>query len=308
MLTGSKILVTGAAGQIGQPLAASLAQHNEVWGVARFTQEGSEERLESLGIHARRCDLAAGDLSSLPTDFDYLIHCAVFQGAGEDYDEAIRTNAEGTGLLLQHGRNAKAALVMSTHSVYRPQLDAAHVFSETDPLGDASPQHSPTYSISKIAEEAVARYCARAFRLPVTLARMNASYGPNGGLPMYHFEMVLAGQPVVARHEPAPYSPIHQDDINGQIGALLDAASIPATIVNWAGDEAVTVQEWCAYFGELTSLVPDVKVVPAPGTLLGSIADTSRRASFTGPCSVSWKDGMRRSIAARHPELTLAEA
>ncbi len=36
MLKGHKILVTGAAGQIGFPLAAYLAAENEVWGVARF--------------------------------------------------------------------------------------------------------------------------------------------------------------------------------------------------------------------------------------------------------------------------------
>ncbi len=152
----------------------------------------------------------------------------------------------------------------------------------------------------------MARFSARAFDLPVTVARMNASYGPNGGLPMYHFETVLAGQTVPARSDPAPYSPIHQDDINAQIGPLLEAASVPATVVNWAGDEAVTVQEWSTYFGELLGTSADVQVVPAPGTLLGSIADDTKRASFTGPCTVSWKDGMRRAIEARHPELSLA--
>ncbi len=52
MLSGNKIVITGAAGQIGLPLAASLAEHNEVWGVARFSQEGSRERLEALGVQA----------------------------------------------------------------------------------------------------------------------------------------------------------------------------------------------------------------------------------------------------------------
>ena len=140
---------------------------------------------------------------------------------------------------------------MSTQSVYKPHADAGHVFPESDPLGDASPLHSPTYSVSKIAEEAVARTCARAFGLPITIARMNASYGPNGGLPAYHLDAVVAGEPVTARHDPAPYRPIHQDDINAQIGPLLEAASVPATIVNWAGDEVVTVQQWCAYVGSL---------------------------------------------------------
>jgi nucleoside-diphosphate-sugar epimerase len=305
MLSDEKILITGAGGQIGLPLAASLAGDNEVWGVARFSQEGSREQLESHNVHAHQCDLAAGDYRTVPTDFTYVIHFAVFQGGGHDYDTAIRMNAEGTGLLLQHVQRAKAALVMSTQSVYKPHTDAGHVFPEDDPLGDASPLHSPTYSVSKIAEEAVARYCARAFDLPITIARMNASYGPNGGLPTYHLDAVVAGEPVAARHDPAPYSPIHQDDINAQIGPLLDAASVPATIVNWAGDDVVTVQQWCAYVGSLIGTTAEVNVVPAPGTSIGAVADVTKRRSITGPCAVPWQDGMRAALVARHPDVAI---
>ncbi len=307
MLSDEKILITGAGGQIGLPLAASLAADNEVWGVARFSQSGSRERLESHSVHTHPCDLAAGDYSTLPTDFTYVVHFAVFQGAGHDYDTAIGMNAEGTGLLLQHVQRAKAALVMSTQSVYKPHADAGHVFPESDPLGDASPLHSPTYSVSKIAEEAVARTCARAFGLPITIARMNASYGPNGGLPAYHLDAVVAGEPVTARHDPAPYRPIHQDDINAQIGPLLEAATVPATIVNWAGDEVVTVQQWCAYVGALIGTTAQVNVEAAPGTSVGSIADVTRRRSITGPCSVHWKDGMRATLAERHPGVAIGQ-
>ena len=35
-LSGEKILVTGAAGQIGLPMVEWLARENEVWGAARF--------------------------------------------------------------------------------------------------------------------------------------------------------------------------------------------------------------------------------------------------------------------------------
>lgn len=300
-LSGEKILVTGAAGQIGLPLACYLAEQNEVWGVARFSQEGTKERLEAAGVRTQRCDLAEADFTELPEDFTYVVHLAVFQGPGLDYDAAIRTNGEGTGLLLQHCRRAKAALVMSTHSVYKPQPDWQHVFVETDPLGDTNAAFAPTYAVSKIGEEAVARFCARAFDLPVTIGRMNASYGPNGGLPAYHLDAVVAGRPVVCRHDPAPYSLIHQDDINEQVAPLLDAASVPATIVNWAGDEHATVQEWCRYVGELVGVAADVSVKEEPGTLLGSIADKTKRAAITGPCRVGWREGIRATLEARHP-------
>jgi nucleoside-diphosphate-sugar epimerase len=300
MLSGKKILVTGPAGQIAFPLAEWLARENEVWGVARFTVEGSQERVEAAGIRAVKADLTQGDLDALPTDFEYVLHLAADQSPGYDYDAAIRGNAEATGLLMSHCRKAKAMLVMSTHSVYKPHEDPMHVFHETDPLGDVNSSLSPPYSMSKIGQEAVARTCARLFDLPVIIARMNASYGPNGGLPAYHADAIAAGQPVTTRWDPCMYSPIHQSDINEQTEGLLDAASVPATIVNWGGDEAVSVQEWTAYLGELSGLPATLEVVSTPGTLRGSIADASRRQAFAGPCKVSWRDGFRETWNARN--------
>jgi nucleoside-diphosphate-sugar epimerase len=301
-LSGEKILVTGPAGQIAFPLCESLVADNDVWGIARFSEAGTRERVESIGVTTRAIDLAGGDFSELPDDFTYVLHLATFQGPGVDYDQALRVNAEGTGLLLQHCRKAKAALVMSTSSVYRPHEDPHHLFLETDALGDVNSAYSPTYSVSKISEEAVARYCARAFELPVVVARMNASYGGNGGLPAYHLDWIVAGAPVTVRWDPSPYSPIHEDDIAAQTEALLGAASVPATIVNWGGDEAVSAQDWCAYFGELTGFEVKVVVQEVPGTLRGNSLDPTKRAAITGPCRVGWREGMRRMFEARYPD------
>ncbi len=300
-LTGKKIVVTGVTGQIAFPMAEYLARDNEVYGVARFTAEGSRERVEKAGIRPFVSDLGDADYSGIPTDADYLAHLAAYMVPQSlDYDEAIRQNAEATGLLLQHCRNYAAALVMSTHSVYKPVDDPLHVFKTTDPLGDVN-AFTPPYSISKISQEAVARTMARVLDLPVTIARMNASYGPNGGLPTQHLQAIAEERPVTTRWDPCTYQPIHQDDINTQLAGLLAAATVPATIVNWAGDEQVSVQEWAAYMGELLDKTPTVNVVATPGTLRGSYADVSSRAAATGPCAVSWRDGIRRVAEELYP-------
>jgi nucleoside-diphosphate-sugar epimerase len=150
-MLGEKILITGPAGQIAFPLARDLAKDNEVWGIARFSDSETRKRVEDVGVTTRVVDLGSGDFGDLPTDFTYVLHLATFQGAGLDYDYALRTNAEGTGLLLHHCRAAKAALVMSTASVYKPHEDPFHVFLETDPLGDSNSPFAPTYSMSKIS-------------------------------------------------------------------------------------------------------------------------------------------------------------
>jgi len=302
-LAGEKVLVTGAAGQIGLPIARWLARENEVWGAARFRADGSRERVAGAGVTPVRVDLASGDYGELPNDFTYVVHLAAYIGPNPNIDRAMTNNAESVGLLMAHCRTAKAMLVMSTQSVYRPHPDPDHVYGEADPLGETNSPFAPTYSMSKIGEEAVARTCARLFDLPVTIARMNASYGPNGGLPAYDADAVVEGRAVVTRHDPSWYSPIFEDDINEQVPALLAAASVPATILNWAGDEVVSVQDWCRYVAELSGRPANIDIGPSHGGPLGAIADVSRRREITGPCKVGWRQGMRATVKARHPDV-----
>jgi nucleoside-diphosphate-sugar epimerase len=301
ILRDEKILITGPAGRIAFGLARSLAADNEVWGIARFTDPQTRRKVESLGVTARTLDIAGGRFDDLPTDFTYLLHIAA-DFSESDYDQALRVNAEGTGFVLEHCRKAKAALVMSTLSVYRPHPDPWHAFREDDPLGDAMVPPTATYSVSKIAQEGVARYCARSFGLPVTIARMGAAYGDQGGLPAWHLDAVAAGQPVVTRWDPMPYSPIHDDDIVQQLEPLLAAASVPATTVNWCGDEPVSVQEYCGYFGELLGVDPTVEVQEIPGASCGSVGDAAKRNSLTGPGRVGWKAGFRRMAEDGYPD------
>jgi nucleoside-diphosphate-sugar epimerase len=302
VLTDEKILITGPAGQIAAPLAEFLAADNDVWGIARFSVPGSREEVEAMGVTTRVVDLGEANFDGLADDFTYVLHLAAAMDGSTDYDRSLRVNAEGTGLLLRHCRKAKAALVMSTASVYKPGSDPLHAFLETDPLGEAILPGVPTYSVTKIAEEAVARYCARAFDLPVTIARMNAAYSARGGLPAYHLDAVVAGTPVVVRNNPCPYSPIHQRDINAQAEPLLAAASVPATVVNWGGDDAISPHEWCALFGELTGRTPVVEVKAVPGSQIGASIDNTKRLTLTGPCTMRYPDAFRDLYETRYPD------
>ena len=68
MLSGEKILITGPAGQIAFPLAESLARDNDVWGIARFSEAGSREKVDALGVTTRVVDLATPDGSGIPIE------------------------------------------------------------------------------------------------------------------------------------------------------------------------------------------------------------------------------------------------
>jgi nucleoside-diphosphate-sugar epimerase len=299
LIDGKKILMTGCSGSIGFALAEDLARHNEVWGIARFGDPAERRRVEDASVITRAIDLTSGDFGDLPTNFDYVLHLAAFI-FGDDYDEAVRVNGEGTALLMAHCRDAKAMLVMSTTGVYRPNDDPWHAYAETDPLGDAHIPGMPFYSLSKIVQEGVVRACARQIGVPVIICRMNAHYGrADKGLLTHHFNAIRNGEQIVLRWDPNPYSPIHDRDIYDHLEALLDAASPLCPIVNWGGDKAVAAQEWCAFFGELLGVKPNVIVREFPGSQRGVVVDVRKRASITGPCSLTWQEGLRQFVQLR---------
>src|SRR5512144_1790359 len=111
-MRGSKILITGPTGQVAAPVAKALAADNEVWGIARFTDASAREGLEKAGVRCETVNLAAGDFTALPTDFDYVINLAVAKSG--DWTKDLGANADSVGLLMAHCRDAQAFLHCSS--------------------------------------------------------------------------------------------------------------------------------------------------------------------------------------------------
>jgi nucleoside-diphosphate-sugar epimerase len=283
------------------PIAEFLARENEVWGIARFTNREARAKLEGMGVRTRSIDLAKGGVSELPEDFTHVIHCAHTRMGAGDFVPAIQVNAVGAGHVLQHCHRAKAALVVSSGAVYSPHNeDVYRAFREGDDIGRAYAPWAPTSPVSKVSLEAVARFCAEGFGLRTTIVRLNVVYGPLGGMPVFDMDRVAADQPVATFADPYPSNPIHADDICTQVEALLDAASIPATIVNWCGDEVVTQRQWCERAGELAGRPAKLQVTPVPGAPWGSVGDPERRRSITGPCRRKFWESFDALYRARH--------
>lgn len=294
MISGEKILVTGVTGTVGAPVARSLAKDNEVWGLARFTDPAKRADIEAAGVITRSVDIAAGDFSEVPDDFTYVLHLNWMRGPLEQLQEAIRTNIEGPGLLMQHTRKAKATLVASSMIIYSPSADPEHLFTESDCIGNASYAYNATSPYSKAGLEAVARLCARAFDMKVTIARLNTVFAPGACYLTSIMGSVLNDQPIRAPHANNVHSPIHIDDIVAQIEPMLAAASTPAFIVNWGGDEHVSVQEWVRLAGEWSGKQASVQVMPAPGAPIANASDPTLRRSITGPCSKDFRTEYRK--------------
>lgn len=296
-MNGARVLVTGATGQVALPVALALAKDNDVVAVARFTDEAKRARLVAAGIECVATDLARGSVDGIPADVDYVCNFAVVKSNRWDVD--LVGNAEAAGLLVQHCRSARAVLHCSSTGVYEAATGDPQ--RETDPLGDNHRVMMPTYSISKIAAEAVVRAACRMFDVPATIARLNVPYGDNGGWPAFHLAMILAGRAVPVRPGgPSSFNPIHEDDIIAMVPRLLEIATVPATIVNWGGDERVSIEEWSAYLGSLVGR--DVEFDVTTETLGGIPTDNTRRLQLVGPTTVGWREGMKRMVDAMHPD------
>ena len=293
-LQDARILVTGATGQVALPVALGLAADNHVIALARFKDSAARQRLEAAGVECITADLARGSLEGVPADVDYVCNFAVVKSNRWDVD--LAGNAQAAGLLMAHCRGARAFLHCSSTGVYEAADGSPQ--RESDPLGDNHRVMMPTYSISKIAAEEVVRTTCRLYEVPTTVARLNVPYGDGGGWPAFHLALMLAGRPVPVHPDgPSRYNPIHDDDILATLPGMLAAASVPATIVNWGGDEETSIEEWCEYMAELVGI--DAKFDRTELTIGGIPTDNTRRRSLVGPTSVAWKDGFRRMVEAQ---------
>ncbi len=303
-LEGATIVVTGVTGQVAEPVALALARANHVVGAARFRDQAARDRLEAGGVRCVPIDLVAGDVGGLPADAEYVLNFAVAKS--NDWEADLDANVGGLALLAEHHRAARGFLHCSTTAVYKPM--GHHVFAEGDPLGDnhAVWPFLRTYSIGKIAAEATARWAARRFGLPTVIARLSVPYGNRGGWPAVHLEMLRNGSAIPVHSDaPSVYHPIHEDDIVAMVPRLLAVAAVPATVVNWGGDEAVSIEDWCGELAALTGL--EARFEPTDQTIDSVQIDLTKMHELVGGTTVDWRAGLRRMVEARHPELLRAD-
>lgn len=295
-MDGKKILVTGPTSTVGLPVTLDLATRNEVWGIARFGDAGARERLEAAGVRCETVDLATSDFTEIPDDFDYVVNFAIARGSDADWDHDLAANGEAVGLLLARCRAARGFLHCSSTAVYQPA--GAHPLVETDALGDNHRVMFATYSIAKIASEVVARTACRQLGVPTVIARLNVPYGDHGGWPWFHMKMMEAGMAIpVHPDRPNRFNPIHSDDIVRQVPKLLEAATVPATTVNWAGAPS-SIEEWCGLIAELAGLEARFEETDTIGSVT---TDNTRMHELIGPAEIDWRTGITRMVAANTP-------
>ena len=304
-MEGKRVLITGPTGQVGLPVALALAERNEVFGVARFGDAAARARLEAAGVTCIRADLVAGDFSGVPADVDHVANFAVAKTG--DFDRDLAANVESLGLLMHHCREAESFLHCSSTAVYQP--NGHHDFAETDPLGD---NHRPV----RLPADLLDHQDRGRGHGPLRRPAVGPAHDHRPALGALRRQRWLArlplrddaGRPAGAR--PRGRAQRVQPDPRGRhrrpgAQALLEVASVPATVVNWAGPDSVSIEDWCLYLGEMVGIMPTF--APTTATIESVRVDTTRMHELIGPAEVGWREGLRRMVEVRRPDLFVTD-
>lgn len=186
-MSASRILVTGAAGFIGNSFVRLLLRERtgvEVVALDALTYAGNLENLADCEGNPRyrfvRADIC--DAEALEPLFTEGLSAVVNFAAESHVDRSIhgaqafvRTNVAGTQTLLDLARthNVPRFVQVSTDEVYG-SLGPTGKFTEDTPLAPNSP-----YSASKTAADLLARAAHHTFSLPVLITRCSNNYGPH---------------------------------------------------------------------------------------------------------------------------------
>ena len=183
-----KALVTGAAGFIGSYLTEALIKRGfEVTCIARRTS--NRRWIEHLNVNYIFCDLAdIEEYADKIVNFNYIFHVAGRTKAVSERDFFL-ANAECTEKLLQVTAEKNPDL---TRFVYLSSLAAVGPSKDGAPVReDCLPAPVSSYGRSKLeGERAVLNFRDR---LPVTIIRPPAVYGPRDADLFMMFKMIKKG-------------------------------------------------------------------------------------------------------------------
>jgi nucleoside-diphosphate-sugar epimerase len=236
------VILLGVAGKMGPTLARmarramdAAGRSHRVIGVSRFSSPDQQQALEAGGVETVRCDLLdEAALARLPEAPHVVFMAGRKFGSTGNEPLTWAMNAHVPALVCARYRRSRI-VAFSTGNIYglTPHGHGGSVEDDVPaPVGE--------YAMSCLARERMFQYFSDAAGIPVAILRLNYATEMRYGV-----LVDLARR--VSRQEPVDvtmgyFNTIWQGDANAMALAALAHASTPATVVNLAGPEEVSVR------------------------------------------------------------------
>ncbi len=237
------VIVLGVAGKMGPSLARmarramdAAGHRHRIIGVSRFSSPDQQRALEAGGVETIRCDLLDDSAIARLPDAPHVVFMAG-RKFGSTGNEPLTwaMNAHLPALVCARYRRSRI-VAFSTGNVYGLTRHGR----AGSQRGGSAPAPVGEYAMSCLARERMFEYFSDTAGIPVALLRLNYATDMRYGV-----LVDLARR--VSRREPVDvtmgyFNTIWQGDANAMALAALTHASTPASIVNIAGPEEVSVR------------------------------------------------------------------
>jgi len=244
-----KILVTGGAGFIGSNFIHYWLQTHptdQIINLDLLTYAGNSKNLEDISSNPNyilvKGDIAdAQQVNSLMPGLDLIINFAAethVDRSIKDSADFIRTNVEGTRVLLEAAKNNGGIRFhhISTDEVFGSLGKEDKPFNELTPYDPRSP-----YSAAKAASDHLVRAYYHTYGLPVTISNCSNNYGPyqytEKMIPLFITNLLQGKKiPLYGTGENVR-DWIHVDDHNRGVAMIIEQGKIGETYCLGGGNE-----------------------------------------------------------------------
>jgi UDP-glucuronate 4-epimerase len=304
-----KVLVTGAAGFIGSHAAERLHQEGlQVTGVDNYSdyydidlKDRNARALLQKGISIIKLDLRErSSFSTLPTDFDFIIHFAAQPGIAADstFEAYLSNNVIATQNLLEFARSNKDLkhfFNIGTSSIYG--LEAT--FPET-----VAPKPASWYGVTKLAGEQLVLAESRGGHFKASSLRLFSVYGPRERPEKLYSKLIKCALenrkfPIFEGSEKHLRSFTYVGDIvDGIYSALSHHEILDGEILNLGAEDEHKTQEGIMLIEELLERKVQLEQVPKrQGDQYRTLANIQKAKKLLGYApKTSLREGLQLQI------------